>query len=268
MKLLRYSCSLAILTILACNGTETQNPGNSGGTLVTFGNSGCKKETLANALRSTQAETLGDSGVISYGEEVAGLKCFAWQTTAADSVKVSLVNFEEACGAEWQGNAEFEAEGALKLSLVNPQCRIAKCGTCIYDWSFEVRGVRAGENLPVTVNIDTCPGEQAIKTTNAELPLATQPQGILCRYANFSAIGWQAMALGTCGTLGMPCTGTSMCSNTADASAQTCQGDLTCTDNGNPSEMVCVKPCTLDSDCGVTGVQSCQSGLCRPKSAW
>ena len=268
MKLLTCASLVVLLTISACNGTETQNPSKPDTTLLSFGNSGCKKETLAHAVRSTQAVTDADGGVISYAEEVAGLKCFAWQPMGTGSIKISLINFEEACGAQWQGKAELDSSGALTLGLVNPQCLIASCGYCIYDWSFEVNGIPAGENLPVTVNIDTCPGEQPIKVTSAELPLARQSEGILCRYANHNALGWQAASLGTCGEVGMPCTGTSMCSLGGDAAEQTCQTSLTCTDNGNPSEMICAQPCTVDSDCGITGVQSCQAGLCRPKAAW
>jgi hypothetical protein len=267
MRSLAYSSLLVLLTIFACNGTETQNP-NSGGSLLAFGNSGCKKETLASTSNRTQAVTPADAGVISYGDEVEGLKCFAWQTTGADAVKISLINFEEACGAQWQGSVRAESNGALTLGLVNPNCLIAKCGSCIYDWSFEVKGITINQNLPVAVNIDTCPGQEAVKTTNAELPLATQPSGILCRYANFSALQWQALSLGTCGTVGMPCMATSMCSISGGAATQSCQGDLTCTDNGNSSQMICATQCVLDSDCGTTGVLSCQSGLCRPKSAW
>jgi hypothetical protein len=269
MKYLASILTLTCLTSLACNGTETQNPAvNPGGPLVSFGNSGCKKEVLANASRSTQAIVSGDAGVISYGDEVAGLKCFAWQVTGTDRVKVSMINFEDACGAQWQGNAAIESTGKLDLSLVNPQCLIALCGSCIYDWSFEVKGVDISQNLPVTATVDTCPGQQEIKTTSVELPLGTESSGILCRYADFNALGWQAMSLGTCGSVGMPCTGTSMCSTTANPDAQTCQGDLTCTDNGDVTQMICAQSCTLDSDCGTTGAQSCQTGLCRPKTAW
>jgi hypothetical protein len=266
MRLLGYS-SFAVLTILACNGTETQNPNSPGSTLVSFGNSGCKKETLAGVSRGAQTPSW-DAGVLDYGEQVEGLKCFAWQASAAGSFKISLINFEEPCGARWQGSAQLDASGALALGLVNPECSITKCGTCIYDWSFEVRGVAATVNLPVSVSVDVCPGKQAVTNTQVELPLASQPEGILCRYANFSALQWQANALGSCGTVGMPCLGTSMCSNSDGSTAQTCNDGLTCTDNGNPSEMICAKPCTLDADCGLTPVQSCQAGLCRPKAAW
>ncbi|GEM_PF-1540272 len=268
MRRLGTASSFVLLTVLACNGTETQNPEHTNGALVGFGNSGCKKETLDHASRRTQAVTTADAGVISYGEEVEGLKCFAWRSTGSDSVKISLVNFEGACGAEWKGHAALDASGALTLGIINPQCQIANCGICIYDWSFEVRGIALGTNLPLAVSIDTCPGEQPIKTTNVELPLATQPDGILCRYADFSALGWQAMALGTCGDVGMPCTGTNMCSNSDGSTAHGCESGLTCTDNGNADEMICATSCTIDADCGVTGVKSCQQGLCRPKAAW
>jgi hypothetical protein len=267
MRIFFHTSCLVVLTALACNGTETQNP-ISGGALVSFGNSGCKKETLANAFQTLQNVPLTDAGVLNYGDEVAGLKCFAWQTTGADALRISLINFEEACGAEWVGSANVASDGVLTLGLNNPQCLIASCGWCIYDWSFEVKGVNLARDLPVTVNIDTCPGEQDVKVTSAQLPLATQSSGILCRYANFNAVGWQAMSLGTCGQAGMPCTATNMCQASGGSTAQTCQGDLTCADNGTASEMICTKPCAVDSDCGSTGAQSCQTGLCRPQTAW
>ena len=268
MKNFASTSLLCCLVSTACNGTETQNPVNGQtGPLVSFGNSGCKKEVLSQAAVRTDA-IITDAGIISYGQDVAGLKCVAWQMVAADEIKISLINFEDACGAQWQGGAEFDGPGALHLSLVNPQCMIAACGWCIYDWSFDVKNATLQQNLPVIITVDTCPGQQGIKTSNVELPIGVEPSGIKCQYANFNALGWQAMSLGTCGTMGMPCTGTSMCSSGGVDAGSACQGNLTCTDNGDAAQQICAGPCAADSDCGTTGALSCQAGLCRPKTPW
>src|SRR5664280_526750 len=239
--------------MMGCNGTETQNPVNSGnGPLIAFGNSGCKKEILSASSKEVSTFSQIDAGSPNFGDEVAGLKCVAWEFTGTGRLKVNLINFEEACGAKWQGDAQVEATGQLHLNLVNPQCMVAACGWCIYDWSFEVKGLPGGQTLPTTITIDTCPGRQDIKTSSVELPLGTEPSGIKCRYANFYAIDWQAASLNTRGTVGMPCDGTAT-SQGADASATgTCQGDLVCTDNDAAQE-ICAKSCNADVDCGTSG---------------
>ncbi len=250
-----------------CNGTETQNPA-SGKPLVAFGNSGCKKEVLASTSSKLSSFSPVDAGPTAYEAEVEGLKCVAWEMSGTDRVKINLINFEEACGAQWEGTAKLDDSGQLQLGLVNPQCLIALCGWCIYDWSFDVAGVRGFSHLPVTITIDTCPGQQELKTSSVDLPLDTQQSGIKCRYANFFALGWQAMSLGTCGAVGMPCEGTSMCSSLDASATKTCQSDLVCTNNGDTTQEICAKPCANDADCGSAGVLSCQSGLCRPKNLW
>lgn len=257
------------LAIFGCSGTETQNPANNPNPQATFSNSGCKKETLAHALRTAQAEAVvGDAGVLDYGDEVAGLKCVAWQVTGQDQLKLSLINFDDACGAKWQGSTHVDAAGALTLSVSNPNCNIAKCGTCIYDWTFEVPGVSTKADLSLSMRVDTCPGQQDVKTANVQLPLSTQQNGIVCNYASFNGLGWQAMALHTCGQLGMPCQNTSMCQSNPPATELGCESGLSCIDNGTASQMICAKPCTVDADCGISGAQSCQANFCRPKTRW
>ena len=162
----------------------------------------------------------------------------------------------------------MDSSGQLQLGLVNPQCLIANCGLCIYDWSFDVQGIGSVQNLPVTITIDTCPGQQTIKTASVELPVGTEASGIRCRYANFNALGWQALSLGTCATLGMPCAGTSMCASADTSTSSRCQDSLVCTNNGDPSQEICAQDCSVDSDCDSKGVDFCQGGLCRPKNTW
>lgn len=266
MKSFAITASVYCLVLLGCNGTETQNPASAtAGPLAAFGNSGCKKEILAVSAGTANTFSPIDAGGLWYGDEVAGLKCVAWELSSDGRLKVNLINFEGACGAEWQGQATVDSTG-LRLGLANPQCY--RCGTCIYDWSFEVTGISGNQNLPLTINIETCPGEQNLITASVVLPLSAQPSGIKCRYADFSALALQATSLGTCGTTGMPCTGTAMCSSLDASAALSCQGALNCTDNGNPSQLICAKACSSDADCGPSGITSCQGSFCRPANIW
>lgn len=245
----------------ACNGTETQNPASP---LKGFGDSGCKKL----AKTSLEQKTLSQKQAVvssAYGVETAGLKCFAWES-AGTTLKVDLYNFEGPCGAEWTGNAKLDDEGALSLGLENPGCRVASCGWCIYDWSFELEGIDTSKPLSVVLGIDKCPGTGDIVSASAVLPLDSQAEGISCNYANWNALTWQAAYLGTCGTVGMPCRNgiSGLCSE----GPTDCEDGLVCGAAGAPGENTCIKACSSDVDCGSSGVLRCEESLCRPKSNW
>jgi hypothetical protein len=261
------------LLAYSCSGTETQNPVNP---LLNFKDSGCKKENAAASNSSSSGIATAAQALVStdYSAETAGMKCFAWEVVDDHRLKIDLMNFEGSCGAEWTGQAAIASDGSLQLSLVNPECRIALCGTCMYDWSFEVEGVDTSKDVAVSLGIDTCPGGEPvvmpIVRASATLPTAAQERGIVCNYADFTGLGWQAMALGQCGTAAMPCTGTNMCAAdpAATTTEPTCQGDLLCTDNGNADQRICAKACAADADCGTLGILSCQAGHCRPANRW
>ncbi len=261
----RATISLVLGSLLFVSCTGSDNQGSS--VLREFRDSGCKKErgleSASDTASITQALVSAD-----YSTETMGLKCFAWESVAAGGLKIDLYNFEGPCGAEWTGEASLQDLGALALSLVNPDCLIASCGSCIYDWSFEVADFDTSQPLPVSVGIDTCPGEQEVERLEATLPVDTQQSGILCNYANHGALGWQAMSLGECGTLGMPCVSENNCPG-ADATTEPgCEGELTCTDNGDSTQRICAKACSAEADCGELGVWGCTEGLCRPKNGW
>ena len=247
--------SLALAALGGCGSGRGDN-------LVTFSGSACKKENTTSSTQQALLTTLPS-------ENFAGLKCIVWKRVEPDRLQVDLVNFEGACGAKWKGEALLDGTGGLALRVTNPGCLVASCGWCIYDWSFEVSGVSGQTDMPLSITRDTCPGQQPSETAQASVPLATQAQGVLCRPANWSALGWQAMATSTCGTAGMPCLGTMVCPTGASTSTpQTCATGLTCADNGNPSELVCLRPCAADADCAASGILSCQAGLCRPANPW
>jgi hypothetical protein len=259
--------TIGALGVCSCSATETNSGSAASSPLKSFSDSGCKKEKQNSGSGSgaTAAQAIVS---VDYGAETAGLQCFAWETVGSDRLKIDLYNFDSVCGAKWQGRAEIGSTGALQLSLVNPGCNISKCGSCIYDWSFEVEGVDTSRPVPINVAIDTCPGERDIQTTPATLPVDVIPSGILCNYANWSALGWQAEALHQCGTANMPCSGTSMCQSGLTSTDPSCQGDLVVTDNGDAVQTICVKSCAVDEDCGTLGVYACIDGLCRPKNGW
>jgi len=263
----------AVTLVLSCSGTETSNPTDPGQpTLSGFVGGACKKEAPTSPSMQSAQYSRAEIGSVSQGLDVTalageteGLKCVAWETTAPDTLSVALINFDGACGAQWTGSAKGDAHG-LTLGLTNPQCMIAACGICIYDWTFELRLAKPTAPLPVTVQIDTCPGTQPVASQTLTVPADTTPKGIVCKYASFDALGWQAMALGTCGAVGMPCNGAGgMCPASATSP---CNAGLTCTDGEAAGKTICAKSCTVEADCGTSGAQTCTGGLCRPKTPW
>lgn len=259
--------------VYSCSGTETQNPSNP---LKSFKDGGCKKENaLASANGTNGGIATATQALVStdYSAETTGLKCFAWEVVSDNRLKIDLYNFEGACGADWKGKAAIEGDGGLKLSLVNPDCMIALCGTCMYDWSFDVVGVETSKDVALSLSIDTCPSgavSTPIKNFSVTLPTAAKASGILCNYADFGGLAWQAMALSQCATVGMPCNNVTngMCPSTPVSTEMTCQGDLICTDNGTAEQRICAKPCAADTDCGSLGILTCKEGLCRPANNW
>lgn len=278
MNKLAWLPTIVTLFAYSCGGTETQNPADSPAALRSFKDSGCKKETKALSGGETASAT---QALVStdYNAETTGLKCIAWEVLEANRVKVDLINWESACGPKFVGYASLKDIGALNLLLSNPGCLIARCGSCIYDWSFEVQGIDATKPLPLGVAIDVCPGDDAAEKQGASYPIVSQQvslpidarvSGILCNYADFGALGWQAQALSECGTYAMPCNDApnSMCSTGIGSAQPSCQGDLVCSNNGNPEQRICAKPCANDTDCGSLGVLTCDGGLCRPIAGW
>lgn len=243
--------SLAFSLVLSACGSDDKESSSGGGELVSFKGSACKKEGTAGALTADEA--------------YAGLQCIRWKSDNAGVVKIDLLNFEGACGAEWKGEAKT-VDGGLELRSVNPGCLLAACGSCIYDWSFEVKASTEAD-LPLSIVTDPCPGEQTPTTVTATLPLSTLDEGELCRYADHGALGWQASSLGTCGKAYMPCKTTDGMCQGATGEAP-CDTGLTCADGAKAGDQVCHAPCTGDAECAPAGIMSCQNGFCRPAKPW
>jgi len=223
-----------------------------------FSSSACKKEkssTLLAHLRTLK--------VIDNESGLEGLRCIAWQRVGASELKVDLFNFDAACGATWTGDAAVAADGTLDLHVDNPSCTIAKCGKCLYDWSFDANvSIAARVAVPVAIAVDSCAASQAATTWSEAI--GSEDKGIHCTLADYGAMTWQASATSTCGKSGMPCIGSLLCGSGQFTSTGTCATGLVCDSSAAANQPVCLVPCTTSADCPRTDVWSCQSGLCRP----
>ncbi|MGC4066874.1 MAG: hypothetical protein QM784_20005 [Polyangiaceae bacterium] len=244
------------LVVWACEGTETQNPGALS---ATFSDSGCKKENGLDGSATGSGQALVSA---DYSVATAGYDCVAWEVTSARRLKIAFYNQRGACGAEWTGKAATPENGELRLTIENPECKIAKCGSCLFDWSFELDEIDTTRDLDVTRSVEACPGTIDSEVATFALPLSSANRGIRCTYADHAALLAQATQLGTCGAQGMPCN--SECSG-SDAAAPECAGELTCVE-ASAATRICAKPCQSDLDCDALGVSVCSDGICRPKS--
>ena len=243
----------------ACGSNSAGPSSGDGGTSANlFSTSACKKENNATPLAN-----LRTLKVIDNESGLEGLRCVAWQRVGASELKVDLFNFDAACGATWTGDAAVAADGTLNLHVDNPSCTIAKCGKCLYDWSFDGNvSVAAGASVPVAIAVDSCAGSQA--TTTWSTTIGSDDKGIHCTLADYGAMTWQASATGTCGKAGMPCVGSLLCGTGQFTSTGTCDAGLVCDSSAAVNEPVCLLPCATTADCPRADVWSCQTGLCRP----
>jgi hypothetical protein len=157
------------------------------------------------------------------------------------------------------------ADGSIALGIDNPSCTVAHCGKCLYDWSFDIRGaIPTGQPVPINVTVNTCKGQQA--PVQVPTTIGAEEQGIACSFADYGGLLWQASATSTCGTLAMPCVGSSLCGSGSFTSTGTCNAGLVCDSSAAPNEPRCLVPCTTTQDCPRADAWSCQGGLCRPNA--
>jgi hypothetical protein len=250
------ACLFVCAVIVGCGGSGPDGPGFP---VISFSSSACKKEAAAKmaAVRAFDRIVLDDETGLD------GLRCVAWKRVGSSGIKLDLFNFDGACGATWSGAAAVAADGTLELRIDNPSCVVMKCGSCLYDWSFDVASVPADKPTSLVIAVNACSTTQAAVTTT--VTLGAEAQGIVCGFAYYGALQAEAVDLGTCGQVGMPCTGAYMCGTGSPSTTGTCAAGLTCGDDGlSASELVCLVPCTTTADCPRTDVWSCQSGQCRP----
>lgn len=206
----------------------------------------CKKSLPAH---SSLAHIRGLQ-VIDDETGLAGLRCVAWERVGSDEIKLDLYNFDGACGASWIGAGALASDRSLALHIDNPGCQIDSCGTCLYDWSFDLHlRVPAEQAVPISVAVDACDGRQA--TVYSQAAIGAERRGIRCAQATYTALilepGW--------GQAGMPCSG---------GSAETCADGLVCDSGVSTYDRLCFVPCATVADCPRADVYACQAGLCRP----
>ena len=250
--------SAGLPTVDAGAATDSGQAGASAAA-TTFASSACKKDKVA---KSAMAHLYGLM-VIDDQAGLDGLSCVAWRRVSAGETKIDLYNFTSACGATWAGDAALAASGTLELHVDNPSCVIARCGKCLYDWSFDVAAaIPANQATPVAITIDTCKGQQQPEQLSAALGAADV--GISCAFADYGALNEYASAVGTCGKAGMPCVGSLFCGTGSFTSSGTCDSGLVCDSSAAVNEPRCLVPCATTADCPRSDAWSCQSGLCRP----
>lgn len=231
---------------LGGGGTETDNPAT---TLKDFSGSACKSKVDA----TSQALTLAAPA------ELEGLQCVEWERSAEGSLSVHLINSPQGCADEYFGRAELSDSGALELSVYKDICAVAGCGSCLFDFAYDLTGTFAA--LPLTLRLGSaiCAKEPIEWADELTLPLDEQDSGMLCRPLASGPLFWHAASTGKCGTLNMPC-GDCMddhSSCTADASCVTlAEGDARC-----------LRDCETDDDC-LADVASCEAGSCRVKASF
>ncbi|MEO6602541.1 MAG: hypothetical protein ABIQ16_21845 [Polyangiaceae bacterium] len=251
---------LPLLVGVQCTGTETENP------LVSFHASDCKKEASIStkAVPNPDAGTLAsDAGKqVSFDPSYDGLQCIAWQKLALGSFRFELGNFHGSCGIDWKGSASIAGDGTVALHAVNSDCRAARCGWCMYDWAFDVRGIAEDTDAHLSISVVDAKGdrcESSIAPYDVTLPTSTAAQGILCRPAFRYAVDDHARAHGTIGTLNTSCDA---------ALATSCAADLSCGPLASADDLRCLARCSDDSACPLPDVLSCHEGTCRLTQTW
>lgn len=266
-KLARNGSALCAVMLLGCGsddgGTATTAP-DGGATLeqtqTEFQSSDCKKSSTAKSALARRYRS-----VIDDDSGLEGLQCVAWKRVGTAELKLDLYNFDGACGATWVGDAAIGADGAITLTIDNPSCTVARCGKCLYDWSFNIHGtVSMGQPVAINIAVNTCKGQQA--PVQIPATMGTEDQGFACSFADYGGLLWQASAMNTCGTLAMPCTGSSLCGSGSFTSTGTCSAGLVCDSSAAVNEPRCLVPCAAAQDCPRADAWSCQDGLCRPNA--
>ena len=245
MNKVGFWAAAAWLTASACGaagGTETDNPA---ATLKDFSSSACKNRELNEGQQGLALESNTD-----------GLQCVAWQAEG-DALTVQLANFPEPCGDRYLGKAEA-ASDALRLSVYKDTCTVLRCGTCVFDFNFTLRGVSRSAPLRLELGSAVCETEPTSFSDQVTLPLDEQASGVVCRPLRRNVAEQYGSERDACGQLNMPC------GDCQSADMTSCAAGLSCTDIGD-GDYRCLGPCEADDEC-VGGLTSCDAGLCRAGS--
>lgn len=255
MKAISISSLLVIVVPILFSGWGCTNLNN-----VSFNGSECKSEEEEKSP-TARLYTMPDS--VPY----QGMECVSWKTTSEGQFVIDLINFSGACGANYTGEAHYDNDGTLSLDIINPQCEIANCGWCIYDWSFELESIHVEDNLDITITEDPCPGNEGDSTTR-QLQISQNDllDGIVCRFHHVDLF-----VLKGCGGLHQPCFNLEP-SDSEDSLCgvrqNQCDEGLTCVDGEHMAQPTCVQTCDQTQNCPLEPLLSCQQGKCLLAQSW
>ena len=229
-------------------GTETDNPN-----LGDFEGSQCKKNGGSQAGRGATRAALSASA------DYDGLHCLTWQARGDGTLELEVLNHPGECLVEvdWQPRVAV-TEGAVDLLVSGePECRIAACGTCAYDYAFELTDLDLSAPLAISFAQQICEQPVDEPSFEIELPLDEAPQGIACRQLPAGTLAW----FGACGGLHLPCFGARSRCFGEPREEPSCDDGLVC--DGSDAAGLCLAPCEVDSDCPLPDIEVCDDGLCR-----
>jgi len=246
---MKHFIVLAFLaTVVSCtgSGTETDNPATP---LKSFSSSACKTKGLGEGQQALVRESDAD-----------GLTCVEWTRQPGGALELQLYNIAEPCG-EYLGTAATGTDGSVELTVYKDTCDVFRCGTCVFDFHYELNNVPADEPLRLRIGSAVCESKPTTVTDELVLPIDSQDTGILCRSQDRSGLEAVARSRGSCGAANMPCG--QPCDS---ADRETCGAGLTCTELA-PSDSRCLTDCEADADCS-SGLTTCSNGVCQAPASW
>jgi hypothetical protein len=237
----------------SCTGTETDNP------VVDFARTGCKNRadgagTLESVGRAASALTLDRA-------DYNGLYCFAWDAREDDRLRIDVLNAVGSCHVDWALGASRLDSGGLALAVQNNECAIAACGSCAYDFEFDVGGVDRTAPLRLEFSQLDCEGKPARDATTVTLPIDERPQGVVCQEGGRGL----ANLLLSCGSPWFPpCASSEGRPNGPGRcdSPIACDPGLICEPRTEQAFDMCLRACETDADCALD-VEFCDAGACR-----
>jgi len=244
----RASLCVLALSMSMCTtertGTETDNP------VVDFDATECKAHgtalTLATVARTAAAQEVDPSAY-------DGLYCYAWETLDDGRLSIDVINFSGGCHVPWKLGASRVDGAHIELGVASDFCGESACGSCAYDFTFEIDGVDLSEPAEVRLRQYDCHGGGDFEPEpSVVLPLDGEPSGIVCRMQNGVGMGER------CGGAHLP-----PCADDGDVGrcADGCGEGLTCIEGGDAPDL-CFTACNEDADCPIE-IDSCQDGACR-----
>lgn len=229
----------------AGSGTETDNPSSP---IKSFSSTACKSKPPAASPQALTRES-----------DVNGLTCVEWAQSATGTLDLKLYNWTLACTDGYESEASLSADGSLELRLFTQRCAVAACGSCVYDFHYELSNVPKDAPLSLRVGSAVCRSEPTEIRDELTLPLDSEPNGVVCRRLDAGGLFWYALKSEGCGKRDMPC---GDCGGIDELS---CDEGLSCFELAE-GDSRCLAPCTDDDECGA--LERCEDGLCLAPASW